>query len=114
MRSGLSVGFRPDCTGHVRLAGDGDGMVSRRAEALQQGSWVPPTSFHEEPALTRPVGHLFNTITRGIRNMPAYGSQIDPEDRWAIVAYVRALQRSQHARLEDVPAEPREALEQGP
>ncbi|HKQ61873.1 MAG TPA: cytochrome c [Candidatus Polarisedimenticolaceae bacterium] len=92
------------------LAGYGDGMVARRAGE----GWVPPSSFHAEPAASRPVGHLFNTITRGIRTMPAYGPQIPVADRWAIVAYVRALQRSQHARLEDVPAERRAALEAAP
>jgi mono/diheme cytochrome c family protein len=58
----------------------------------------------------RQVGHLFNTITNGIRNMPAYGSQIDEADRWAIVAYVRALQLSQHAPIQDVPPEIRSTL----
>ena len=51
----------------------------------------------------RTDGELFNTITNGIRTMPAYGPQIPVEDRWAIVAYVRALQRSQNATPEDVP-----------
>jgi mono/diheme cytochrome c family protein len=53
----------------------------------------------------RPVGFIFNTISNGIRNMPAYGPQIPVTDRWAIVAYVRALQRSQDARATDVPPE---------
>jgi len=92
------------------LAGYGDGIVARRADRLQQGTWVPPASLHDEPALGRPVGHLFNTIGNGIRTMPAYGAQIPVEDRWAIVAYVRALQRSQHARIEDVPADARSRL----
>ena len=50
-------------------------------------------------------GHLFNTISNGIRNMPSYGSQIPVDDRWAVVAYVRALQRSQNATIDDVPAD---------
>ncbi len=87
------------------LAGHGDGIVARRAERLQEGSWVPPASFHQDLVRARPDGHLFNAITNGIRTMPAYGSQIPERDRWAIVAYVRALQRSQRASLEDVPAE---------
>ena len=53
----------------------------------------------------RPLGHLFNTITNGIRTMPAYGPQVSVEDRWAIVAYVRALQRSQRTGIADVPSE---------
>jgi mono/diheme cytochrome c family protein len=56
------------------------------------------------------VGHLYNTISNGIRNMPAYGPQITVEDRWAIVAYLRALQRSQSATVEDVPPELRAQL----
>jgi mono/diheme cytochrome c family protein len=93
------------------LAGGGDGMVARRADRLRQGAWVPPTSLHDPPASTRSVGHLFNSITNGIRNMPAYGSQIPVADRWAIVAYVRALQKSQHARLEEVPPGQRSGLQ---
>ncbi|MHC4817647.1 MAG: c-type cytochrome, partial [Planctomycetota bacterium] len=58
------------------LSGYGDGVVARRADRLQQGTWVPPSSFHIEPASTRSVGHLYNTITNGIRTMPSYGSQI--------------------------------------
>ena len=61
-------------------------------------------------ASSRAVGHLFNTITNGIRSMPAYSSQIAVEDRWAIVAYIRALQLSQHASLEDVPRDKRSQL----
>jgi mono/diheme cytochrome c family protein len=95
------------------LSGYGDGMVHARAlELAEKGlaNWVPPTSLHDDLVRDRPDGHLFNTITYGIRNMPAYGPQIPPEDRWAIVAYLRALQRSQKATLDDVPAEKRSAL----
>ncbi len=87
------------------LAGYGDGMVAQRADQLQEGTWTPPTSFHTELVRARPAGHLFNTISNGIRNMPSYGSQIPVDDRWAIVAYVRALQRSQNATIDDVPAD---------
>lgn len=92
------------------LAGYGDGMVAKRADQLQEGTWTPPTSFHTDLIRTRPDGHLFNTISNGIRNMPSYGSQIPVEDRWAIVAYVRALQRSQNATIDDVPADLRAQL----
>ena len=57
-----------------------------------------------------PVGELFNTITNGIRNMPAYGRQIDVEDRWAIILYVRALQRSRLASITDIPQADRASL----
>lgn len=92
------------------LSGYGDGPVARRAEELGEGTWVPPPSFHQDLVRQRTHGELFQIITHGIRKMPAYGSQIPVEDRWAIVAYLRALQRSQHARLEDVPPELRQTL----
>jgi len=92
------------------LSGYGDGIVARRADAAQQATWVPPTSLHDELAYSRPPGHLFNTITSGIRSMPSYGSQIPVEDRWAIVSYVIALQRSQHAGPEDVPPDRRSSI----
>ncbi len=92
------------------LAGYGDGPVAKRADALQEGTWTPPSSFHTDAVRQRPAGHIFNTVSNGIRNMPAYGAQIPPADRWAIVAYVRALQRSQSARIDDVPRELRGLL----
>jgi mono/diheme cytochrome c family protein len=92
------------------LSGYGDGVVSRRADRLQEGTWTPPSSLHTDLVRSRPSGQLFNTITNGIRNMPSYGSQVPPADRWAIVAYVRALQRSQHATIADVKPELQEKL----
>ncbi len=86
------------------LAGYGDGIVHERALALAEGGWTPPSSLHTDLVRERPLGQLYNTISVGIRNMPAHGPQIPPRDRWAIVAYVKALQLSQHARLEDLPA----------
>ena len=55
-------------------------------------------------------GEIYNTITNGRRKMPSYAAQVPVEDRWAIVLYVRALQRSQHAGIEDVPEERRDQL----
>ena len=63
-----------------------------------------------KPASTRTVGHIYNTINNGIRNMPAYGAQVPTADRWAIVAYVKALQRSQNATIDDVPVDLRAQL----
>jgi len=85
---------------HSRL-GDGKGMV------VQRGLNPPPPSYHEDRLLQAADGHFFNVITNGIRNMPPYKYQIPVEDRWAIVAYVRALQRSEHATIQDVPADVR-------
>jgi mono/diheme cytochrome c family protein len=92
------------------LAGYGDGPVARRADALMEGTWVPPSSLHDPTVRGRADGHLYNTIKNGIRNMPPYGPQVAADDRWAIVAYVRALQRSQHATLRDVPPQERSRL----
>lgn len=91
------------------LTGSGDGPVARRALELG-GKWVPPTSFHTDAVRQQPDGRIFNTITHGIRTMPSYGSLISVADRWAIVAYVRALQRSQNATMKDVPPDMRAAL----
>lgn len=90
--------------------GYGQGTVHLRALELQQSTWVPPTSMHVELVRAREDGHLFNTITHGIRNMPAYGKQIPVADRWAIVAYVRALQLSQNAPVANVPVDKRPTL----
>ena len=92
------------------LGGAGDGMVHQRALQRDTPGWVQPTSLHDQLVRSRAAGHLFNTITNGIRSMPPYGDQIPPADRWAIVAYVRALELSQDARLEDVPPERRDEL----
>lgn len=83
------------CTPCHGLSGDGDGMVHRRAFALQEGTWVKPTNVSEEAVQKKPAGELFDVISNGIRNMPPYAKQIEPADRWAIVLYMRALQRSQ-------------------
>ena len=95
------------CHGH---AGYGNGMVARRAEATGQQAWVPPSSLHQDAVVAQPNGKLFDTITHGIRNMPAYGHAIPVKDRWAIVMYIRALQRSQRADIQDVPVEDRARL----
>lgn len=76
------------------LSGNGDGMVAQRAMALAEGTWVPPTVLGQEYLKLMPVGQLFESITKGVRNMPAYGPQIPAEDRWAIILYLRALQQS--------------------
>jgi mono/diheme cytochrome c family protein len=99
--------FGISCAPCHGLSGAGDGMINKRAQDLKQGTWVPPTNFHQDYLRQMPVGELFNSITNGIRNMPAYGSQITVEDRWAIVMYLRALQRSRAASIQDVPAEDR-------
>ncbi len=102
--------FNIYCSTCHGLAGEGDGLVSKRAMELQQGTWIPVVSLQSEPVRMQAVGQLFNTITHGVRTMPGYGSQIPVEDRWAIVLYLRALQRTQNATPEDVPADVLETL----
>lgn len=92
------------------LAGDGNGLVAGRAAELAQGYWVPPTSLHDAKIREQPIGRIFYTITNGKGKMGGYSSQINAEDRWAIALYVRALQRSRNAKIEDVPEGERAAL----
>jgi mono/diheme cytochrome c family protein len=84
--------------------GGGDGMI------VQRGLRAPPT-FHSERLRNVPIGHFFDVITHGFGAMPSYAVQIKPEDRWAIAAYLRALQRSQTAKPEDLPDAERRKLE---
>jgi mono/diheme cytochrome c family protein len=88
-------------------AGDGDGVVVQRG-------FNPPPSYHTDRLRSAPVGHFFQVITNGFGAMPSYADQIPVDDRWAIVAYIRALQLSQDATLDDVPPDVRNQLEQQP
>jgi mono/diheme cytochrome c family protein len=87
--------------------GIGDGPVARRAAKLAEGTWTPPSDLTAAATVARPEGELFDVISHGIRTMPAYSAQIPVADRWAIVAYLRALQRSANGRPDDVPTERR-------
>jgi mono/diheme cytochrome c family protein len=109
MRNGRDR-FDTFCAPCHGVDGSGNGIVNERANRLAEGSWTPPTDLRTDLVRDREDGHLYNTITHGIRNMPAYGPQIPAEERWAIVAYLRALQRSQRATIDDVPEELRETL----
>jgi mono/diheme cytochrome c family protein len=84
--------------------GDGQGMIVKRG-------FSPPPSFHLERLRDAPAGHFFHVITHGYGAMYSYASRVPVEDRWAITAYIRALQLSQNARLADVPASERGKLE---
>jgi mono/diheme cytochrome c family protein len=87
------------------LAGDGDGLVTRRALELEQGTWVKPISFHNENLRTQQIGRMFHSISNGVRKMPGYADLISVEDRWSILLYVRALQQSRRSQVQNVPAE---------
>ncbi len=80
---------------HGRL-GDGNGMVAQRG-------FKHPPSFHIDRLREAPPGYFYGAISNGFGVMPSYAARINPKDRWAIVAYIRALQLSQHATLDNVP-----------
>lgn len=90
---------------HDRV-GTGQGMIVRRG-------YRPPPSYHIDRLRAAPAGYFFDVMTHGFGAMPDYAEQIPPHDRWAIVAYIRALQLSQNATLADVPGNQRQALETG-
>jgi mono/diheme cytochrome c family protein len=82
---------------HSRV-GDGEGFVPSRGFSRK------PPSYHIPRLQKAPLGYFFDVMTNGFGIMPDYASQVSPEDRWRIVAYIRALQLSQNASMSDVPA----------
>jgi mono/diheme cytochrome c family protein len=93
--------FCSPCHGYT---GAGDGMVVRRG-------FRPPASFHDARLRGQPDGYFFDVMTNGFGAMPDYAAQLPVADRWAVVAYVRALQISQGATLADVPPDRQGALQ---
>lgn len=91
---------------HART-GNGFGVVVQRG-------FRRPVSFHDPRLRAAPPGYFFDAMTRGFGAMSDYSAQISPEDRWAIAAYIRALQLSQHAALQDLPPVQREELMKEP
>ena len=77
-------------------AGQGNGIVTQRG-------LLPPSTFHDERLRDKQDGYFFDIITNGKGNMPSYSHQVPAADRWAIVSYIRALQRSRNASLDDLP-----------
>jgi mono/diheme cytochrome c family protein len=86
--------FEAFCSHCHGFAGDGDGMVVRRG-------FPDPPSYHVDRLRRAPVGHVYDVITNGLGRMPRFSDRIPPRDRWAIVAYVRALQVSRHAEVDE-------------
>jgi hypothetical protein len=77
---------------------------------VQRGFRKPP-SYHEDRLRNAPVGYFFDVMTHGFGAMQDYSMQLTADDRWAVVAYIRALQLSQHATVGDVPADRRGDLD---
>ena len=96
--------FRIYCTPCHSELGDGRGMIVQRG-------FPPPPSYHTDRLREAPVQHFYDVITNGYGAMYSFADRVQPEDRWAIAAYIRALQRSQHATLADVAADQRGALQ---
>jgi mono/diheme cytochrome c family protein len=96
--------FNIYCTPCHGQLGDGNGMVVQRG--LRQAA-----SFHQDRLRQETLGYFFDVITNGFGAMPDYAAQIPVADRWRIVAYVRALQLSQHAPVNDLPADQRAAID---
>ena len=90
---------------HGRL-GDGNGMIPSRG-------YRRPPSFHTEALRNAKTGHFFDVMTNGFGAMPPYAGQVPVADRWAIIAYIRALQLSQNGTMNDVPAAERGSLAAG-
>jgi cytochrome c5 len=86
-------------------AGDGNGMIPARG-------YRRPPSFHTDKLRAASTGHLFDVMTNGFGAMPPYKTMVPAQDRWAIVAYIRALQLSQNATVNDIPAAERSRLDQ--
>ncbi|MGZ4810398.1 MAG: c-type cytochrome [Thermoanaerobaculia bacterium] len=93
-----------ECHGRV---GDGNGMIPSRG-------YRRPPSYHTEALRAAKTGHFFDVMTNGFGSMPTYAPQVSVADRWAIIAYIRALQLSQHATVNDVPPESRGQLNGAP
>ena len=97
--------FNIYCTPCHGLSGQGDGMIVRRG-------YRQPPSYHIDRLRQVPLGHFYDVMTNGFGAMPDYRAQIAPRDRWAIAAYVRALQLSQHAPAAQLSQEERQKLSQ--
>jgi mono/diheme cytochrome c family protein len=96
------------CTPCHGIAGDGRGIVAVGNGGLGYGFQVP--SYHTDALRARSDGYLYDVILNGVNTMASYGHEVPPADRWAIVAYIRALQRSVDAGAEDVPVAERQRL----
>jgi hypothetical protein len=92
--------FCSECHG---LTGDGNGIIAQR------GVRHPP-SYHIDRLRKSPTGHFYDVITHGFGAMQDYSSQIPPRDRWCIIAYIRALQLSQHAEAAQLSADEQRQL----
>lgn len=95
--------FEQNCAVCHGFSGYGNGLVHQRAANLNQGYWTQPTSLHADNVRKQPVGQIYHTIANGKGRMGSYKASLNPKERWAVVFYVKSLQRSQDAAESDVP-----------
>ncbi|MCB0116803.1 MAG: cytochrome c [Caldilineaceae bacterium] len=96
------------CTPCHGFVGNGDGAVA--LEGIAGEGNVPPASFHNEDLAAQPIGYYVQVMTEGKGMMYSYAGRIEPADRWAVAAYVRALQLSQKAAFDAMPADVQEQI----
>ena len=99
--------YRIFCSPCHGIQGDGNGMI------VMRGMKRPPT-YHQDRLRQAPNGYIYDVITNGFGAMPSYASRVEPDDRWRIAAYIRVLQLSENAKIDDVPQDQRAALEKTP
>ena len=102
----FNIYCRP-CHGAI---GDGEGMIARRGLALRR----KPGNYHTERLRKAPVGHFYDVITNGFGAMYSYAQRVEPDDRWKIAAYIRALQLSQHLPAQELTPEERQRVLEAP
>jgi mono/diheme cytochrome c family protein len=97
--------FNISCLPCHGALGDGNGMVAMRG-------FRRPPSYHQERLRNAPTSHFYDVITNGFGAMPSYADHLTPEDRWKVIAYIRALQASQNAKVNDLTEADKKALEE--
>jgi mono/diheme cytochrome c family protein len=97
--------FCSPCHGRI---GDGQGMIAQRGFSQRR----PPGNYHTDRLRKMPIGHFFDVMTNGYGVMYSYASRVEPEDRWAIAAYIRALQMSQDAQAADLRPDDMQKIEE--
>lgn len=96
------------CTPCHGQLGDGNGMIANRGFKLKR----PVASYHTERLRQMPIGHFYDVMTHGYGAMYSYASRVEPQDRWAIAAYIRALQLSQNMKVDELSGDDKAKLQE--
>ncbi|MDW8104774.1 MAG: cytochrome c, partial [Armatimonadota bacterium] len=102
------VQYNAFCSPCHGKSGDGQGMIAQRGLALRR----QPASFHTDRLRGMPIGYFYDVITNGFGVMYGYASRIEPEDRWAVAAYVRVLQKSYYMKMNELTPEDIQRLQE--